>query len=302
MTQPDTQPGLFPSKNIDGPDQFGHASIEYKDARAILTNASGFMSEYDFSLNPYSGCGFGCSYCYAAFFSTTKKERDSWGDWVKVKQNAITLLANRRKSLDGKLIYMSTVTDPYQPIERKLELTRELLKVIVERRYKVKLVVQTRSPDVTHDIDLYKQIKDNGGQVQINMTVTTDDEEVRKTFEPYCPANSARLKAISEIQRADIQSCITMTPLLWVEDPELFAQELLSTGIKSFIAQTFHFQRGKFIANTRQDAVKLMIEKLDCHPDEFLQRYMDHYRHVFKTLSEQLPHLGEGKDGFKPPF
>lgn len=302
MTQPDTQPGLFPSKNIDGPDQFGNANIEYKDASAILTNASGFMSEYDFSLNPYSGCSFGCSYCYAAFFSTTKKERDSWGEWVKVKQNAITLLANRRKSLDGKLIYMSTVTDPYQPIERKLELTRELLKVIVERRYKVKLVVQTRSPDVTHDIDLYKQIKDNGGQVQINMTVTTDDEEVRKTFEPYCPANSARLEAISEVQSAGIQSCITMTPLLWVEEPELFAKELLSTGINRFIAQPFHFQRGKFIANTRQDAVKLMIEKLDCHPDEFLQQYMGHYQHVFQTLSEQLPSLGEGKDGFKPPF
>lgn len=302
MTQPDTQPGLFPSKNIDGPDQFGHASIEYKDARAILTNASGFMSEYDFSLNPYSGCGFGCSYCYAAFFSTTKEERDSWGDWVKVKQNAENLLANRRKSLDDKLIYMSTVTDPYQPIERKLELTRGLLDVMVERRHKVKLVVQTRSPDVTRDIDLYKQIKDNGGQVQINMTVTTDDEEVRKTFEPYCPSNSARLEAISEIQRADIQSCITMTPLLWVEDPELFAQELLSTGIKSFIAQTFHFQRGKFIANTRQDAVKLMIEKLDCHPDEFLQQYMGHYQQVFQILNKQLPSLGEGKDGFKPPF
>lgn len=303
MTQPDTQPGLFPSKNIDGPDQFGHASIEKHDAREILTRASGFMSEYDFTLNPYSGCGFGCSYCYAAFFSTTKEERDSWGEWVKVKQNAISLLAKRKPgTLDGKLIYMSTVTDPYQPIERKLELTLELLKVMAEWRHKVKLVVQTRSPDVTRDIDLYQQIEDNGGRVQINMTVTTDDEEVRKTFEPYCPANSARLKAISEIQRAGIQSCITMTPLLWVEEPELFAQELLSTGIKSFIAQPFHFKRGKFIANTRQDAVKLMIEKLDCPPDEFLQQYMDHYRHVFQILNKQLPRLGEGKDGFKPPF
>lgn len=302
MTQPDTQPGLFPSKNIDGPEQLGHASIEYKDARAILTKASGFMSEYDFTLNPYSGCGFGCSYCYAAFFSTTKEERDSWGEWVKVKQNAISLLVDTRKSLDDKLVYMSTVTDPYQPIERKLELTLELLKVMVERRHKVKLVVQTRSPDVTRDIDLYQEIKNNGGCVQINMTVTTDDEEVRKTFEPYCPSNSARLEAIREIQSAGIQSCITMTPLLWVEDPELFAQELLSTGIDRFIAQPFHFKRGKFIANTRQDAVKLMIEKLKCDPDEFLQQYTDHYRHVFQILDKQLPSLGEGKDGFKPPF
>ena len=139
--------------------------------------------------------------------------------------------------------------------------------------------------------------------MQINMTVTTDDEEVRKTFEPYCPSNSARLKAISEIQRADIQSCITMTPLLWVEEPELFAQELLSTNINRFIAQPFHFQRGKFIANTRQDAVKLMKDKLDCNDDEeFRQLYIAHYEDVFEILRDRLPSLGEGKDGFKPPF
>ena len=288
---------------LDAPDRLGRTSVEYHDARAILTRGSRFMSEYDFTLNPYSGCGFGCTYCYAAFFYTSKKERDSWGDWVKVKQNAINLLAKRKSgTLDDKLIYMSTATDPYQPVERKLELTRGLLETMVERRHKVKLVVQTRSPDVTRDIDLYWQIEDNGGRVQINMTVTTDDEEVRKTFEPYCPSNSARLEAISEVQRAGIQSCITMTPLLWVEEPELFARELLSTKINRFIAYPFDFQRSKFIANTWLDAIKLMINKLDCHPDEFLQQYMGHYQHAFQILSERLPSLGEGKDGFKPPF
>ena len=83
------------------------------------------MDAYDFTLNPYSGCSFGCTYCYAAFFSRDAEKRDAWGYWVNVKENAEALLKKRRRSLDGKRIYMSSVTDPYQPIERELKLTRQ---------------------------------------------------------------------------------------------------------------------------------------------------------------------------------
>ena len=55
------------------------------------------MDEYDFTLNPYSGCSFGCTYCYAAFFSRTKEQRDGWGYWVTVKENAIELLERRKR-------------------------------------------------------------------------------------------------------------------------------------------------------------------------------------------------------------
>ncbi len=105
----------------------GVAEVSYDDTKDILTRASGFMSEYDFTLNPYSGCSFGCTYCYAAFFATSKEKQDQWGYWVKVKDNAREKLDSRKKPLDGKLIYMSSVTDPYQPIERKLKLTQSLL-------------------------------------------------------------------------------------------------------------------------------------------------------------------------------
>ncbi len=126
----------------------GQAAVTYAPAREILTRATGFMDAYDFTLNPYSGCSFGCTYCYAAFFSRDGKKRDSWGYWVNVKENAIKLMAKRKPgALDGKLIYMSSVTDPYQPVERELQLTRGILKIMAER-HKPKLVVQTRSPDV----------------------------------------------------------------------------------------------------------------------------------------------------------
>ena len=288
-------------------DRFGKAGIDYKPTANILTRASGFMDSYDFTLNPYSGCSFGCTYCYAAFFSPDKQKRDSWGDWVVVKENAVELMRRRRRGgLDGKRIYMSSVTDPYQPIERKLELTRELLKIMAEH-HRPKLMVQTRSPLVVRDCDLFRQIEESGGRVQVNMTVTTDDTDIMRTFEPLCPPNRKRLEAITKVREAGVESCITMTPLLLVSNDHEFADSLIETGVQKFIAQPFHFKKGKFVANTRQEAFDLMSEKLGCNRGNFIPRYLgtyDEFVRMFKMrlLEEGLPELGIGKSGFEPPW
>ena len=301
----------------------GRVKVIHEPAREILTRASGFMDAYDFTLNPYSGCSFGCTYCYAAFFSRDATLRDTWGNWVRVKSNAVELLDKRLKRspdyLDGKLIYMSSVTDPYQPVERKLGVTRGLLETMAgqgkpsERQLdmldeddppapKPKLVIQTRSPDVVRDCDLFQQIEANGGRVRVNMTVTTDDEDVRRTFEPYCPSNTVRMQAIGEVQASGVDTCITMTPLLLVNDPGFFVESLLATGVEKFIVQPFHFQRGKFVAATRDQAFDLMAIKLETDRESFREVYLEHYQAVFDVLQDGLPELGEGKDGFAPPF
>ena len=289
----------------------GQAAVTYAPTSQVLNKPTGFMDAYDFTLNPYSGCSFGCTYCYAAFFSRDVEKRDSWGQWVNVKENAVELLRKRKPgTLDGKLIYMSSVTDPYQPVERQLEHTRRILQTIVERGDKPKLVVQTRSPDIVRDCDLFRRIEDNGGRVQVNMTVTTDDEDIRRTFEPHCPSNPRRLDVIGQVHAAGIDTCITMTPLLLVSSPYAFADSLLDTGVQKFIAQPFHFKRGKFLAGTRDGAHELMAQKLGCsvaalkeEKGEYLERYREFFE-VFndRLLEENLPPLGEGKSGFEPPF
>ena len=287
---------------IAAPKRIGQTQVTYRPTRDILTKTSGFIKTYDFTLNPYSGCSFGCSYCYAAFFSRDPVQQDNWGLWVNAKQNAARLLDDLKPGeLDGKRIYMSSVTDPYQPwLEQKIELTQQVLKKLA--RHRPKLVVQTRSPLVTRDIQLFQEIEKKGGRVQVNMTVTTDDEDVRKTFEPGCPSNPARLKAIRQVQEAGIQSCITMTPLLLVRDAQAFCDSLLETGVRRFIAQTFHFEKGEFVAQTREQAFAIMAEKLGSPQNRFQQEYIRHYRDVFQGLKARLPQLGEGRQGFAPPF
>ena len=294
--------------------------ITYGNTSNILTRATGFIEAYDYSLNPYSGCAFGCTYCYAAFFSRSPYHRDNWGYWVRVKENAAENLNRKlrrnRRCLDGKRIYMSSVTDPYQPLERKLGLTRAVLEVLAgktataetnrDHKPRPKLVVQTRGPDVVHDLDLYHTIVNNGGNVQINMTVTTDDESVRRTFEPKCPGTHRRLEAITEVASSGISTCITLTPLLWLHNPTRFAEQLVSTGAERIVSQAFHFNRGRFVAMTRDDALNIMAQKLGCDlaslPRDYLGRY-NAWRHTLALcLGDYGLTLEEGKSGFEPPF
>jgi DNA repair photolyase len=278
---------LFSGLEDDRRSSLGQAKVEYRKSSSILTKASGFMESYDFTLNPYSGCSFGCTYCYAAFFSRSEEGRDKWGYWVNVKENALQLLKLfRKKPLTGKTIYVSSVTDPYQPIERDLKLTRSLLRELADF-HQPKIVIQTRSPIASRDIDIFKLFKN----IQVNMTITTDSEKVRKVFEPLCPSNASRLKAIMEINDSGVDACITMTPLLPVENPDEFAENLKATRIKKFIVQPFHSDRGKFIAGTRDSAIKLIKE---------MGWTNERYSEVESILKKHIPNIGIGKEGFKP--
>ncbi len=269
--------------------KLGRTAVEYKQAKSILTPSSGFIDAFDYTLNPYAGCSFGCNYCYAAFFAKTADLKQNWGNWVQVKENALDLLIKKRhKPLTDATVYMSSVTDPYQPIEKELELTRALLEELL-RYHQVRLVVQTRGPLVTRDIDLLSQFE----QVQINMTITTDDETVRRVFEPHCASTQRRLEAIQQIHAAGIASCITMTPLLPIASPEDFSEQLLATGVQRFVVQPFHPMKSRFVAGTGSAALEL------CRQMNWTQ---DKYESVVGILKRYLPEVREGRDGFTPEW
>lgn len=281
----DTQPQFFPDPTAR--DRVGSSDerVIPIEPRSILTRASGFMAEYDYTLNPYSGCLFGCTYCYAAFFVRDAELTASWGEWTRAKVNAVEVLKRMRTDLRGRSIYMSSVTDPYQPVERRLRLVRELLEELVH--HQPQLVVQTRGPLVTRDLDLFTQLE----AVRVNMTITTDDDEVRRAFEPHCPSNEQRLDAIAEVTAAGVPTTITMTPLLPVADPDAFATRLLATGVRKFVVQPFHASRGRFVAGTRDEAVA--ISEARGWDD-------DTYRDTVEVLRRRLPTLAEGREGFAP--
>src|ERR1700740_1410469 len=157
--------------------------MEQINARSIFSPATGFLPRggFDWTCNPYVGCSFGCSYCYAMFLPQNRRPKEDWGKWFQAKSNAVELAQRQAKKVPGQPVYLSSVTDPYLPAERSLELTRGILQAMMP--HQPRLLVQTRGPLVVRDLDLLKQFQ----AIRVNMSIPTDSEEVRKTFEPKAP-------------------------------------------------------------------------------------------------------------------
>ena len=234
------------------------------EARSLLNKATGFMADYDFTLNPYRGCQYGCSYCYAAAFSPDRDKRQDWGNWVVIKTNAVEILNKEltrwyKKNDRSPRIYLSSVTDPYQPIEKQQQLTRQLLTAMLV--YQPILVIQTRSPAIIRDIDLLKQFQ----KLRINFSIPTGSEVVRKDFEPKSPSIKARLQTINKLRYAipsnyhhNIRFGVTITPLLPTlkKDRDNFFHQLV--GIDRIVLQDFHpTKKQSLVASTRQEAIAL---------------------------------------------
>jgi DNA repair photolyase len=215
-------------------------TVETVQARSILTPTGGFLDSFDYSLNPYVGCSFGCSYCYAASWVYDRELRGSWGRWVRAKANAAALLekAGQAGRLAGSRIFMSSVTDPYQPVERRAGITRACLEVLV-RQPPALLLLQTRSPLVARDVDLLQGL---GSAVTVAMSITTDDEAVRRALEPACAPIARRVAAIRELKAAGVPTQASVAPLLPC-DPERLA-DLLDGAVDRVVVSTFRDDGG----------------------------------------------------------
>ena len=307
------QPEMLPLQaDVKLPPRLGRASIAAVRGTEILNRGTGFLKGWDWTLNPYRGCSFACDYCYASNFAGSEAKQENWGQWVEVKTNAAERLsAIPRGALNGNTIYMSSATDPYQPVEQKTGITRQALELLAERQPRVKLVVQTRSPLVCRDAALLREIEEHGGRVQVNVTVTTDSEPVRRVFEPYCPSIPARLKAVAELAGAGVQTCVTVSPMLPLADPTAFAQALLETQALRFTFQAFRPPqqagiRMKAMTDRKaEESAKAYYQSHDV--STAIKLYQQEYQRNTAALRQELGQkpgvvIGYGQEGFKPPF
>jgi len=272
---------------------FGHASVAYIDSKSILTPASGFMRRYKYTLNPYGGCGFGCEYCYARFFAPTAARRQTWGNWVSVKRNGRDLMIRACRSgavKTGDAIYMSSVTDPYQPIEQRLGLTRAILQALLECSVQPRLTIQTRSPIATRDIDLFRQFN----KLRVNFTINTDSEEVRLRYEPHSPSIAARLKAAAQVAAAGVRIGVSISPMLPIRDIEAFGFRLASLNADAYSTQYLKSVGSWFAAGSTSETLRKAQED---------GLGIGEYKRARESLTSILGEgctLFEGADGYAP--
>lgn len=232
--------------------------VFYKHPKTLLNKGSGFLCDYTHSLNPYTGCSFACSYCYVRQMPVSLFREQPWGTWVDIKQEAAALLRKelRRAKSKGKVtIFMSSATDPYQPVEHTEQVTRSLLEVMVEEPPDF-LLVQTRSPLVRRDIDLLSRLQD---RVRVSMTLETDLDGIRKHFSPGAPPIQARLKTLQLLAEAGIPTQATIAPVL--PSSEAFAH-LLRPLVKRICIDDFYMGDGSGGKRTRKLGIVSLYEKL----------------------------------------
>jgi len=181
--------------------------------KSLLNAGTGFLSGYTHTLNPYAGCSFGCSYCYVRQMPVALFRGAEWGTWVDVKEGAADVLLKQLRKAKAKgpvTIFMSSSTDPYQPIEYKARVTRSLLEAMADEPPAF-LLVQTRSPLVRRDMDLLQRL---GDRVRVSMTIETDLEPIRKAFTPRTPPLAARLQTLRLLRDAGVPTQAAVAPVL----------------------------------------------------------------------------------------
>jgi DNA repair photolyase len=205
------------------------------ECKSILTKSG--IEGVDYALNPYVGCEHGCVYCYASFMKRFTGHKEEWGAFVDVKVNAAEVLARQMRRAQQGNITSGTVTDPYQPLEERHEITRACLEVLTAYDFPVSIL--TKSDLVLHDFELLRRLKD----VEVGFTITALDDEVQRVFEPHPSPASARLAALAELSGAGIKTWAFCGPLLpFLSDSEeqvdtLF-EELAKVGASYIIVDS----------------------------------------------------------------
>ena len=163
---------------------------------------------YDWTINPYVGCQHGCIYCYARFMKRFSGHKENWGEFVDVKINAPELLVQEIKKKKKGRVWVSGVCDPYQPVEKKYELTKRCLEILQRNNWPV--TIQTKSPLVLRDLELLKKFQ----EIEVGFTITTGDEEIRKIFEPRTASINERIEALDKLHQEGIKTFVMIAPLL----------------------------------------------------------------------------------------
>ncbi|RLF98617.1 MAG: radical SAM protein [Thaumarchaeota archaeon] len=175
-------------------------------------------------INQYIGCQHACKYCYAKFMCKWY-DYGRWGSWVIVRENIPDLV--RSKYVIGK-VYMSSVSDPYQPIEEDFELTKKILENMNKR---IKISILTKSDLVLRDVELFKRFKN----IEVGLTVNGFEKSVKNDLEPYSPSIERRINALKRLYESGIKNYAFISPII----PKLTDIEKIISDTRDFVA--YHF-------------------------------------------------------------
>ena len=171
-------------------------------AKSVLVKSN--LPASDYVVNPYAGCTHNCRYCYACFMKRFTGHDEDWGTFLDVKEYESDKLP---KSLKGKTVLLSSVTDPYNPYETKFHKSRKILELL--RNTGAHVEILSKSDLMVQDLDLLKQIPD----LSVGISLNTLDDKFRRDMEPNAPSVQRRLKALETLHDTGIRTYLFVSPI-----------------------------------------------------------------------------------------
>jgi DNA repair photolyase len=191
--------------------------VEYLDleTRSFFSRPAGRKMPFDWQINPYRGCEFGCKYCYARYTHEFMELRETWQFEQKIfvkKFNEQEFRRQLARVPRRDAIAIGTATDPYQPAERRFRQTRRMLQIFSDESGRT-LAVTTKSDLIAQDAGLLGEIA-RRNVVHVLMTITTTDEDLARLLEPYAPRPRLRLEALRSLTDAGVRVLVLANPVM----------------------------------------------------------------------------------------
>lgn len=259
--------------------------VQEERARKIITRNESPDLGFDRSINPYRGCEHGCIYCYAR--PTHAYQGLSPGlDFetrLFVKPDAPELLARELAApgYEPKMIALGTNTDPYQPLERKWQLTRRILEVLRDANHPLGIV--TKSALVMRDLDILSEMAAKG-LAKVALSVTTLDHRLARAMEPRTSTPMRRLEAIRSLSRAGVPAAVMVAPIIpAINDSEI--ERILDAAASAGAREAGYVM------------LRLPLEIKDLFREWLTEHFPDKSKHVISLVRD----LHGGKD-YDPTF
>lgn len=254
--------------------------VQVERARSIITRNTSPDLPFDRSINPYRGCEHGCIYCFArpSHAHVGLSAGLDFESKLFAKPDAARLLKRElaKSNYTPKGIAIGTNTDPYQPIERKMRIMRQVLEVLAEAKHPVGII--TKSALVLRDIDILSQMAQDG-LVKVAMSITTIDRKLARAMEPRASTPTKRLEALETLNKAGIPTSVLVAPVIpGLTDFEI--ERILDSAYNVGVEQAGY------------TLLRLPREVSPLFRDWLLRHYPDRYRHVMSLIRS----MRDGKD------
>jgi len=183
------------------------ADVEYGFVFCRSALSTSKLPDLNYSINPYVGCEHGCVYCYSRSFLGDRRLAERWGSFVWAKRNLLERLRVELARKKRGVVGVGVLTDPYQPFEGRMRLTRGCVEILASYGFPVSL--QTKSALILRDVDL---IKPEG--FDVGVTITTLDEDLAGMLEPGASPPEARVQVVEEFSSRKVETWIFLGPII----------------------------------------------------------------------------------------